>query len=176
MGFPDYEQAIEAATEQRMAPRVQATSRRGVTLIECLWAMAVLGLTSAAIGSVMSSASYQHAYSDRQMRATQLAEDLMEEVISRPAEGGGATREGFSVDGFHGWEELPGELCDAMGEAYPDADQRYRRRVAVVAELVSLPGLDGLTVAGRRVTIVVDGPSGTRAEVSQFLADAEEGP
>ena len=155
------------------APRRGGRRQRGVTLIECLWAMAVLGLTSAAIGSVMSSANQQHAYSDRQMRATQLAEDLMEEVISRPLEGGGGTRDVYSVAGFNGWEDNAGELRDAMGEAYPEADQRYRRRVQVVAETVTLSGLDAMALTGYRVTVVVDGPLGTKAELTKFVAEQE---
>lgn len=116
--------------------------RRALTIVECVIAMTILPLAVAAVAMAVVAGQSQALTAMRQVHVAALAEDLMEEVLSRPyvdpqgtsaagAEPGENGRDRFdNMDDYHGFTEDAGELERLDGSAYEEAFQRFSRTVA----------------------------------------------
>ncbi|MEL7087308.1 MAG: hypothetical protein AAGL98_02520 [Planctomycetota bacterium] len=158
-------------------PRPYSVSRQsprhpvGFTLIEVMFATALLALVVLALTqSVVSGQA--HTYNAlHEARALALAEALMDEILTLDyrdpdddvtpgPDAGESTRDTFdAIDDYHGYAEAAGTLVDPAGVAYPQRHQVFER--TVTAEYVTV------TVAefgGSRnvisVTVTVAEPNG----------------
>lgn len=154
-------------------PGVTAGSRlrRGLTLIECLVAAAVLSVSAAALMLGVSAAHTTIEHADCRARAARLAEQMIEELLPRPITEPGPDRASWCVDQFDGFEEAPGELRDAMGNLVPPADQVFARRTAVEPASIEIAALGGAVVPGRTVTVTITGPQGREWPLTRFLTE-----
>lgn len=144
---------------------------RGLTLMECLMASAVMAVAIAAIAQSMSSGQVQAADALHVQRAQSLATALMEEIIAMPitADGVTSTRGGTKtqVTSFHGFTELEGELKDASNTLYPTVFQKFIRSSSVNAGNLALPG--ATSVAGYTVTVTVSEMYGRNWTLMRFV-------
>ncbi|MHC4982561.1 MAG: type IV pilus modification PilV family protein [Planctomycetota bacterium] len=105
---------------------------QGFTLAESLLAAAVLSMTVAAVILPFTAAAVNQQADARITTATCLAEELMEEILSKPFEdpdGAGAlgpeaeewTRGLFdNIDDYNGYSEAEGEIVSATGNVVVD--------------------------------------------------------
>ena len=155
-------------------------SRGGLTLVECLVALTVLSVALLAV-SYMAVAGHQHVgYADDASRASRLAKDLVEEIVSKAyVEPGGAggfgpesgetRRDQFDdVDDYNGYSESAGRLADPTGARYPDAEQAFSRSVTVTPTSQAVADL-GRTIAGVTVTVTVRNSPGVQWQVERFI-------
>ena len=135
--------------------RILGTQRRpgltrpGLTFIECLLAVATL---SVAVLGMAYATTAGHQHLDRRqhvLRATHLAEHLIDEIIARPYTGGGPDRATFAIDGYDGFAEDPGDLQRFDATPYAPEDQVFSRSVTVTAATQTVPDLDGAAIPGR---------------------------
>lgn len=142
----------------------------GVTLLECLIAGAIL--SAAVLGFMLTAvAGHKHLLSaDAHLRATRLAEHLMEEIRSRPLTGGGGNRPMWSVDGFNGFYEEAGSLRDFLGALYPAPDQAFARRASVTVDTQTVVGLSAAQ-PGLSVVVTIAGPGGEQWSLSRFIPE-----
>jgi MSHA pilin protein MshD len=150
---------------------VAASGRRvqGFSLIEALFASAVLALIVAGMTQSVASGQALTYNALHEARALALAEALMEEVLSRPyvdpdgdtAEGpdsGESVRSTFdAIDDYDGYTEAAGALLDPAGVAYPERHQAFSRRVAAEYGSVSLTALGGSRQVLDVTVVVADG-------------------
>jgi MSHA pilin protein MshD len=143
---------------------------RGLSLVECLLAIAILAGTVLAVTYTVVAANHQTRYADRAARAARLGRDLLEEIAARSyadpnqtpgfgTESGETQRTLFDdVDDYNGYQEAAGALKDAGGTLYATDDQVFSRAVTVAAASNTLGTLGSF--AGLRVTVVVTHSSG----------------
>ena len=156
--------------------QIRGTRQAGVSLVECLLALLLLSWGAVGVGAVVSS-SHQHlASSDAIAMATGLADDLLEEIISRPYGSAGSTRATFGIDDFDGFAEASGGLADAWGQPYDELEQCFGRRVTVTPASMTLDDLAGHVVVGRAVTVSVTLGDRPPLELSRFVVDPEVDP
>jgi prepilin-type N-terminal cleavage/methylation domain-containing protein len=127
--------------------------RKGLTLLECLIAIALLAMCVFAL-TVPANVTAATEFEDAQRTiATSLATEMMEEILSKDfddPEGSTArgperdetSRSRFdNVDDYHGYAEPEGAVLDIQGNAMTDpAGVQLSRTVSV--EYVYLPGQD----------------------------------
>lgn len=160
-----------------MAPpelqRRPATRRRhgGLTILECLLASAILSIAGVSTAFVLSAGRARFDYSDKTLRCTRLAEQLLEELSARPYHGSGASRPTWCLDDYDGLVEAPGTLIDALGTRCPDADQPYRRTARIETSSIALADLGGLVVPGKQATVRVEAGNGDAREISRFIGE-----
>jgi len=157
------------------------TGLRGFTLVEGVVASAVLAIAVVALGASLSAghmASYEFAQG---RRATRLAEELLEYVLSLPyydpdetsapgPEVGEVDVRFFdNIDDFHGYVEAAGCLKDMAANDYPAEYQQFTRSVTVEAGAELLSGL-GDPIPGLIVRVEVRSLRGGVWEVTRFVA------
>ncbi len=110
----------------------QSRTRRGFTLVESLLAATLLAATVAAISMPFTAAARNQQVDARRTVATSLANDLVEEIISRPfddpdgssspgPETGESGRSAFdNIDDYDGYSEAAGEIVDDQGLSISD--------------------------------------------------------
>jgi hypothetical protein len=145
-------------------------------------ALTILSVALLAV-SYTAVAGHQHlGYADETSRASRLAEDLVEEIVSKPyAEPGGAgapgrdagefARPSFDdVDDYDGYAEAAGELADFTGARYGAPEQAFSRSVSVTTSDQAVPAL-GRTIPGKTVTVRVTHPRGVQCQVARFIPE-----
>jgi len=143
----------------------------GLTLIECVLAMLVLSTATLGILTTTAAGHSHLRQADQQLRAVRMAEQLHEEIVSRPYTNGGAGRANWAVEDFDGFAEAPGALEDFSGDLLESGDQVFARSVGVTHATQSLAGLDGIARAGVLVEITVDAPDGQRWVITRFIPE-----
>jgi MSHA pilin protein MshD len=163
---------VEAMTPSRFR-------RGGLTLVECMVALTVLSVALMAV-TTLAVAGHQHlGYADETSRASRLAKDLVEEIVSKSyvepgggvfgPEDGETSRDRFDdVDDYNGYSEPAGRLADPAGAPYGEAEQAFSRRVAVAVSSETVPEL-GRTIAGLTVTVSVRNSRGVQWQVVRFI-------
>jgi len=158
---------------------------RGFTLVEVLFASAVLAFVVAGLTQTIVSGQ-AHTYNAlHEGRALSLAEALMEEVLTLPyVDGGGdttagpegdeSTRDRFDgMDDFDGFTEPAGSLADPAGELYPELFQGFSRSVDAAYDTAEVAGLGG-TRNGIDVTVTVSEAGGREWVINRFIAEPAE--
>lgn len=144
---------------------------RGVTLVECLLAMAILAVAVLSL-VYTATAGHQHAYhGDTSLRATRLAEQLMEEILSRPYDGSGTDRDDWHLDDYDGFTESAGTLTDGIGSLLPADDQTFSWSVSVSSSVQTIGSLDGIDISGKTIVITVQNETGEVWQLCRFLPE-----
>ncbi len=163
--------------------------QHGLTIIECLIAMTILSIV-VLVTSHTLVAGHQHVqYGDRITASARLGRDMLEEVTSRgyrdattPLNFGpeiGEARAQFDdVDDYNGYAEAAAALKDFAGNAYPNHDQVFSRRVSVTAATHTVVFKDKVTNAdvprdfpGRRIVVTVRAANGQEWQFSRFVPE-----
>ena len=145
-------------------------------------ALTILSLALLAV-SHTAVAGHQHlGYADDISRASRLAKDLVEEIVSKAfaepgvagapgRDAGEAARASLDdVDDYDGYAEAAGGLADFTGARYAAAEQVFSRSVSVTASNQSVPDL-GRTIPGKTVTVRVTHSRGVQCEVVRFIPE-----
>jgi prepilin-type N-terminal cleavage/methylation domain-containing protein len=146
-------------------PRRGRRSRRGLTLLECLVASLLLALGASAVMMAVSAGMQQQRYAEEQRSATQLAQQLLEQVSARaylhPSNPDYATLEPTSAQAMDGYADS----VDATGENATGVDA-YERSISVTdAADEGVTAIPGVGIA----TAVVTTPSGTTIQLRRIL-------
>jgi len=116
-----------------------AGRHRGLTLVECLLASVVMAVAVIAVTQAVVAGQMQTADALHRVRALELAEALMDEVLRLPytdpdGTGGEVGRANFDdLADFNGFSEAATTLADAAGTAYASPFQVFSRSVTVVS-------------------------------------------
>jgi hypothetical protein len=169
-------------TPIRYSRSPRTPTARGFSLVEALFASAVLALVVAGLTQVIVSGQ-AHTYNALdEARALSLGEALMEEIMTLPyLDRGGdvvpgpdsdePTRDRFdAMDDFHGFLEPAGRLADAGGEVYPERFQRFSRSVTAAYGTTDTPGF-GDAQTGLAVAVTVADTAGREWTISRFLVE-----
>jgi len=161
-------------------------ARRGFTLMEALFATAVLAFVVAALSQAIVVGQMQTYDAMHSGRAVALAEAMMEEILVLPYDdpGGGVTigpddgettRQDFDdIDDYHGFSEAAESLADAEGNLYDQLFQRFNRSVTVTADDVDVASFDAAQ-PGLTITVTVqEGDDGRQWTVSRFVPEPSE--
>lgn len=155
----------------------------GFTLPEVMLALAVLLFIVAAVGNAVVAGQMHVFAAIHEVRATALAEAMMDEVLSKPwADPGGASVPGpdagendrgdfDNLDDYHGFTEEPGTVADFAGVLYPQTYQGFARRVTVADETVECLGAD---VAGLAITVTVTDADNRAWTIRRFVPEVGE--
>lgn len=146
--------------------------RSGFTLLESMIAMLVLTIAVAGLVAALDTGWRALSQADEASRGAALGERLIEEIVSRPYSGSGASRAEWCVDDYDGLHEVPGELADTSGALLPDAmDQAFARSCTVVPDTLAVPGLVTNPLPGKSVVVFTTGPSGHTWQFERFIAE-----
>jgi len=158
-------------------PRASGPARAGLralTFVECLLALVVLAVASLAAAAATNAGHQQLRSSADRLRAVQLAEHLLDEILIRSYAGvSGGSRADWHIDEYDDFSEAAGSLKDALGAALDDADQVYSRSVSIDSATVTLTELEGAIVQGKQVTVTISGASGIVIPLSRFIAERD---
>lgn len=173
--------------KQAMHNTVNGRRAAGITLVETVLSLVILGgAFVAALNTIASARGAQAIVSQRQVGMA-LAEDLMAEILSKPL-----YKEGSSVgpevdemvalnrslfddmDDFHSWSSSP--PVDADGETI-DGAEGYSRQVAVSYVELMNPAKTTYTDEGIvRITVTVKAGGKVVAELTSYRTDAWRSP
>lgn len=149
-------------------------------MFEVLIASSIMAVAVAAISQAVSTGQVQTHVALHEMRANQLAEALMEEIIALPyndPDGGGAIgpesgevqpSQFDNVDDFHGFSETIGQVKDLAGNSYPSSFSRFGRSVSVQTSSVTAAQLGG-TFDGLNVVVTITDNNGQTWTLSRFI-------
>jgi MSHA pilin protein MshD len=152
-----------------------------MTLAECVIALVILPLAVMAVSFAVTSGQMQSVETIRSARAAELAEALMEEILSKAysdpqggttfgKETGETTRAQMDdMDDFLNFSETAGNLKDATNTAYPTAFQKFSRTATCASGSVTLTGL-GTSTLGITITVVVSEGGATLVTLTRFVA------
>jgi|SRR5687768_7087210 len=139
--------------------------RRGLTLLECLIASALLALGSSAVMVAISSAIQQQQYAGERQAATELAMQLLEQVSARPyldADNPSyESLEATSAQALNGYSDT----VDLEGEAVTGAAAFSRSLTVTSASAAGVAGVTGVGIATAQVTT----PTGQTIRLSRLL-------
>ena len=145
-----------------------------MTLVEALLAMTVLSIVVLGL-TYVTVAGHEHLREGEiGQRAMRLAENLMEEIVSRPYEGsGGSSRSVYHLNDYDGFEQTLGEdeITDFAGEPYGNEYQQFGRRVSVSAAQHTLPDLPDASFDGKTVTVTVEDTRGQLWSLRRFIPE-----
>lgn len=164
------------------APGIHLEIALGFTLIEVMFATAVLAFI--VIGLTQSVVSGQaHTYNAlHEARALTLGEALMDEILTVDyADPGGdltpgpdageTTRDTFdALDDWHGYTEAAGALVDTAGAAYPALHQVFERSVTAEYDTVTVSAFGGSRNV-INVTVTVAEPGGRSWIISRSVPE-----
>lgn len=151
---------------------------RGLTLVECLLASAILAFAVVALSQAVVAGQMQTVDALHRARAMELGEALMEEVLrlayTDPNGPGEVGRSNYDdLQDFNGFSESAGSLNDAAGVAYGAPFQGFSRSVSVVpangGSGISVTGL-GSALPGLMATVTVQDATGTSWVLTRFRA------
>jgi len=148
-------------------------------------ASAILAFAVSAISYAISAGQAQTHDALHEMRATSLAEAMLEEVVSLPyvdpqgaltigPDAGESNRQAFdNCDDFDGYTEDLGEVADAEGVAYSSDYAAFSRTIDATYGSVNIAALGG-AVAGLTVTVTVTDERGRSWQAIRFIAEEAE--
>lgn len=151
----------------------------GFTLMEVLFASAVLAVAVLAVCQAVAYGQMQTYEALHQMRAQALAEAMIEEVLAKPyADPGGDTTPGpdagenaradfDAADDYHGFNEPPGAVADAAGALYAQPFQTFTRTVTAAYGPMTVTGFAN-PINGLTVTVTVTDTRGTSWTITRF--------
>ncbi len=164
---------------------VQPDHRRvhALTIVEAMMGMAVLSVGVLAVNyAVVAGQSLSHTGDDA-MRAVDLAQDLMEEILALPyhdpggisalgPEVGETVRSDFdNTDDFHGYSESAGAITDFAGNLYDNQGQVFSRTVSMTTTTESVSDL-AAAIVGLTVTVTVTDSSGRSWSITRFTSES----
>ena len=151
---------------------------RGLSLVECLLATAILGFAVIALSQAVVAGHMQTADALHRARAMELGEALMEEVLrlayTDPDGPGEVGRGNFdNLQDFDGFSETAGTLTAADGTTLGAPFQGFARSVSVApanaGSGISVTGF-GSPLLGLTVTVTVTDVAGTTWVLTRFRA------
>lgn len=174
----------------KMKPRTRPTKRglsigrRGITLVETLIASTILASASLTVTYAVVAGQSQVRASEDILRAVDLGEDLMDEILRLPYDDpNGASDPGpedtenartdfDNTDDYHGYVERANGVIDSQGDLYSTAYQGFIRRVSVTASTQFDAGL-GVDIDGLIVRVFVNNTTGIKpiARVVRFVPE-----
>ncbi len=152
--------------------------RHGFTLLEAMMASVILVIAVAAFCQAVATGQAVTAEAIHGVRASLLADALLEEVLAQPYHDpqppdNESARDAFDdLDDYHGFTQAAGAVSDATGAAYPPPYQLFSRSVSVTAMSADAPGG---AAAGKRVTVTVSAADGQRWVVTHFVPEPIDG-
>jgi hypothetical protein len=150
-------------------PRSSVRAAPALTLLECL--VAALVLSIAVVGVLMPMIAGHRSTRDAELhaRAVRLAENLLEELVSRPYGTGGAQRAAWGLDQFNGFTEVPGEVRDYSGSLCDAEDQVFSRTILVTATSQPMDAIGGPALPGKSVIVRVQNAEGETWSLQRFI-------
>ncbi len=160
------------------------TSRAGLSLMECLFATAILSVAVLAVTEAILAGQAHSRNTIQSAHASALAEALMEEIIALPytdPDGGGSLgpdrgeTDRFlfdDCDDFHNFTEAAGQLRDAQNELLPADVQGFDRSVTAAFTSITVPDLGTPTVGLNVQVNVTDGAQ--TWSINRFIAEPIE--
>ncbi|MCP4247271.1 MAG: hypothetical protein GY778_09510 [bacterium] len=154
---------------------------RALTLVECLIAATILAVAVAAVAQAVVAGQMQSYAALYQRRAVEMAEALMDEVLSLPyddpqgastpgPEAGETTRAAFdNADDFHGYGEAATTLADAAGTVYATPFQDFSRSVTAAYSNVAVTGFAD-PIPALTVTVTVQDGAGQSWTLTRLIA------
>jgi hypothetical protein len=144
-------------------------------------AVALLVGVVSAIAQLITAAQMETADSLKQVKATALANAMIQEVLAQPYYGpggttptgpGALTRSTYNAMGcYNGFSETAGSVADASGSAYPSDYQGFSVSVTCTYNSLTLTGLTG-TTSGLTITVTVSDGNGHSWVVTQFVTSS----
>lgn len=153
---------------------------RGFTLVESLLASVLLSLAVLAVSLQISSGHMQMYQAVHAQRATRLAEELTEYIVTLPyhdpdeptnpgPEADELTVSSFdNADDYDGYSEPAGQVKDMAGQASPETYQLFSRSVTAQYVNQTANGLGG-SIPGLLVTVTVQDEKGQTWPVTRFI-------
>jgi len=152
--------------------------RCGLSLVECLLAVAILGFAVVAVSQAVVAGHMQTADALHRARAMELAEALMEEVLrlayTDPDGLGEVGRANYDdLLDFNGFSEAAGSVTSREGATLAAPFQVFSRSVSVVSANggagISVTGLGG-PIPGLTITVTVTDETGATWVLTRFRA------
>lgn len=141
----------------------------GFTLVEALLAVIILSIAILGLSYATTAGHEQLHQSERTLRATRLAEHLIEEILGKPYTGSGADRASYCLDDYDSFVELPGEIERMTGGLYADVYQGFTREVSVVGDSKTIADYNNVVIVGKTVTVTVTDTNGVTYELNRFI-------
>ncbi len=160
------------------------TLHRGYTLAESLIASVVLAAAVIGIASTLSASYQQSSVRGNTSTAIGLAQQLMEEIASRPMDPpSGTNQPGWSsgqtnrhlydtIDDYNGYTDVSGSIKTANGVDRDLGDGGSYTRTVTVQQNALPPTLTGTASDFMLVTVTVTMPKGQTTSVSQLFTRA----
>jgi len=154
----------------------------GLTIVESLIATVVLATAFVALLNAVMAGQQQLHQSDIMLRAAQLGNDLLEEIVSRdyrdpaggtsfgPETGENARCDYNDVDDYNGYSEPAGQLTDCTGRIYGPEHQVFSRSVSVTASEPLVSQL-GCSIRGLNVTVTIRHQNGEQWQFTRFIPE-----
>ena len=170
-----------------MASNTANTSsrRRGFTLIEAMIASVVLAASVIGLAGVLAASYQQSAIRGNTATALALAQQLMEEIASKPLElpvyltnkpgwsAGQVDRRLYdTIDDYHGYVDVSGSIQTQAGAIVDLGDGGAYTRMVSVATGALPSGLTGPAADFVKVTVTIQMPRSQALSVSQFFTRA----
>ena len=154
----------------------------GLSLVEAMMALAVLSVAVLAVNYAVVAGQVHARTGDESMRAMDLAQDLMEEILALPyqdpdgssvlgPEVSETNRSSFdNNDDFHGYAEAAGTLADFAGNLYGAEVQSFTRSVSITSASESVSAF-GISITGLSVTVTVTDSDGRTSTITRFVPE-----
>ena len=151
---------------------------RGFSLLETLIAATVLAFAVVAVSQAIVSGQMSTYAALHELRATSLAEAMLEEVLSKSYSDPDGSSSGEddrsdwdNLTDFNGFAEDAGDVLDVAGAAYPSMFSEFARGVVVADSTMTIPGFDS-AVTGKNVTVTVTDADGKQWSVTRFVPES----
>jgi Tfp pilus assembly protein PilV len=153
-------------------------TRKGLALVECLLALAILSGTVLAVSYTVVAGNQQSFYADRAAHAGRIAADFFEEISSKSfqdpdqtpsfgKESGETQRSQYDdVDDYINYTSAAGQLAYANGTLYGAEDQVFSLSIAVQSTTQSFLGK---TLSGDLVTLTLTHTNGEQWAFTRFI-------
>lgn len=159
---------------------------RAFTLLECLSAMLILGVSAMAITLAMTAGHQLGNEGIRHVRGLALAEAIADEIIRLPyadpddgstvvgPDAGESNRQTFdNVDDYDGYREAIGTVANLVGAARTAEYGDYARSVTTAPATLSFAGLSA-PVEGLIVSVTVSDAKGQQWTIARFVPEPFE--
>ena len=158
----------------------QIATRRAFTLAESMIASVVLAAAVIGIASTISASYRQSAVRGQTSTALLLAQQLMEEIASKPLEVSGTNKPGWSlgqtnrfnydtIDDYHGYTDLSSSIETGGGATVDLGDGHSFTRVVNVQKNALPAGLSGAPSDFMLVTVTVQMPQDQSVSIAQLF-------
>ncbi len=145
----------EVVRGRRIRPPV---SRRGISLIETLVAMAIIAVATTVLGQLMSWAMHESAFARRRAEATLLSQERMEDLLAHRADL--AAWEAAAKKRFEFDTKTEGYRFDEPGQPRPELDSF--RWAWTIEEMKEHPGMRKIGIELRWLRTGMEGAGGKR--------------